>query len=378
MGAEPDSDKFAWLLGRERYQRLYLQFWLMTTAAYVVILLLLQFYAFPTGMIRPEYSRLVWAAVIAAEVILFVALRSGWSKRFEDPALTVAQMIFALSMVALVYVSSPKLRGTILLIPPLILLFGAFSLHPVRCRQMGIFTIMLQVLMMGFTVSRVAPGTDTATDWINFFLSVLVNVMVSLFAGRLSDMRYRLRNQKKELNEALKRNLMLVRQDSLTGLPNRRHAMELLANEEQRALRQQVALCVCMLDIDHFKHINDTYGHAAGDDVLCLFASHANGALRSIDVLTRWGGEEFLLLMPHMSVDEAIQGIERVRREIAKPEVWQARPELQVTFSAGVAALAAGETVMQTVARADEALYAAKQNGRNCTAVAPEPAGIVA
>ena len=159
MGAEPDSDKFAWLLGRERYQRLYLQFWLMTTAAYVVILLLLQFYAFPTGMIRPEYSRLVWAAVIAAEVILFVALRSGWSKRFEDPALTVAQMIFALSMVALVYISSPKLRGTILLIPPLILLFGAFSLHPVRCRQMGIFTIMLQVLMMGFTVSRVAPGT---------------------------------------------------------------------------------------------------------------------------------------------------------------------------------------------------------------------------
>ena len=378
MGAEPDSDKFAWLLGRERYQRLYLQFWLMTTAAYVVILLLLQFYAFPTGMIRPEYSRLVWAAVIAAEVILFVALRSGWSKRFEDPALTVAQMIFALSMVALVYVSSPKLRGTILLIPPLILLFGAFSLHPVRCRQMGIFTIMLQVLMMGFTVSRVAPGTDTATDWINFFLSVLVNVMVSLFAGRLSDMRYRLRHQKKELNEALKRNLMLVRQDSLTGLPNRRHAMELLANEEQRALRQQVAPCVCMLDIDHFKHINDTYGHAAGDDVLCLFASHANGALRSIDVLTRWGGEEFLLLMPHTSVDEAMQGIEWVRREIARPEVWQASPELQVTFSAGVAALAAGETVMQTVARADEALYAAKQNGRNCTAVAPEPAGIVA
>jgi len=98
--------------------------------------------------------------------------------------------------------------------------------------------------------------------------------------------------------------------------------------------------------------------------------------LRAIDVLTRWGGEEFLLLMPHTSVDEAMQGIERVRREIAKPEVWQARPELQVTFSAGVAALAAGETVMQTVARADEALYAAKQNGRNCTAVAPEPAGI--
>ncbi len=370
MPADPNADKFAWLLGREKYQRLYMQFWLMTSTGYLLILLLLQFFAFPAGMIRPEYAMMVWAMVVGAIAIFFIALRSGWSKRFEDPALTLAQMVFALLMVALVYLSSPKLRGTVLMIPPLILLFGAFSLHPARCRQMGAFTILLQVVTMVFSVTRVAPGADTATDWINFFISVLVNVMVSVFAGRLSEMRYKLRHQKKDLNEALERNLMLVRQDSLTSLPNRRYAMELLGNEEQRALRQQVVPSVCMLDIDHFKRINDTYGHAAGDDVLRLFAANANAALRAIDVLTRWGGEEFLLLMPHTSMDEALQVIDRMRRQLAQPGVWQARPELQVTFSAGIAVYHADETIMQTVARADEALYAAKLKGRNCTVAA--------
>ena len=168
---------------------------------------------------------------------------------------------------------------------------------------------------------------------------------------------------------------MLVRQDSLTSLPNRRHAMELLATEEQRALRQQVAPCLCMLDIYHFNCINDTYYHAAGDDVLRLFVMNANAALRSIDALTRWGGEEFLLVMAHTSMDEAMQVIDRVRRQLAQPGIWQERPELQVTFSASIAAHHSGETMMQTVARADEALYAAKLRGRNCTVVALQDGG---
>ncbi len=370
MATDPVSDSFAWLLGRERFQRLCLQFWLMTSAAYVVIVVLLQFYAFPAGMIRPEFSMLVWSMVLGADAILFLALRSGWSKRFDDPALTVAQMAFALLMVALVYVSSPKLRATILMVPPLILLFGAFSLRPSRCRQMGLFTVLVQIGMIALTMTGTSPRGDDTSEWISFFLSVLVNVMVSVFAGRLSEMRYQLRAQKKELNEALEGNLRLVRQDSLTSLPNRRYAMELLVNEEQRALRQQVGPCVCMLDIDHFKRINDTFGHAAGDEVLRLFAANANAALRSIDVLTRWGGEEFMLLMPHTPINDAMQVIERVRRKLALPEVWQERPELQITFSAGVAAYRAGETMLQAVARADAALYAAKLQGRNCTLAA--------
>ena len=103
-----------------------------------------------------------------------------------------------------------------------------------------------------------------------------------------------------------------------------------------------------------------------------MFGATASAALRSMDVLARWGGEEFLLLMPHTPLEEGLRVIERVRREISRPEVWQARPEIQVTFSAGMTAHRPGETMMQAVARADDALYAAKKAGRDRTVVAPD------
>jgi diguanylate cyclase (GGDEF)-like protein len=190
---------------------------------------------------------------------------------------------------------------------------------------------------------------------------------VAVFSARLSAMRHQLRIQKKQLNQALEANLALVRQDSLTSLPNRRYAEELLQTEASRALRQPVSTCVCMIDIDHFKSINDTHGHAAGDQVLCLFAQCSSAMLRTIDVLARWGGEEFMLLMPLTKVDEAIKVLERMHSRFAQPEVWQSHPELKVTFSAGIAIHLAGEPISATLARADAAMYQAKLQGRNRT-----------
>jgi diguanylate cyclase (GGDEF)-like protein len=180
-------------------------------------------------------------------------------------------------------------------------------------------------------------------------------------------MRNQLRVQKRELAEALERNNLLARQDELTGLPNRRHALEMMAYEERRAARELVRPSVCLLDIDHFKAVNDTYGHPAGDDVLRLVARNAPNALRTPDLMARWGGEEFLLVMPQTSADAAVLVIERLRVALAQPHLWNAHPHLQVTFSAGVAIQHEGESMEETVARADAALYKAKQSGRNCT-----------
>jgi diguanylate cyclase (GGDEF)-like protein len=186
-------------------------------------------------------------------------------------------------------------------------------------------------------------------------------------AGRLSAIREQLRVQKRALHVALERNEQLARQDTLTELPNRRHATEMMEYEERRSRREKVPPAICMLDIDHFKQINDNFGHAAGDKVLRLLAKQALTALRSPDILARWGGEEFVLIMPETTVSEAIQVVERLRVLLAGTWVWKDHPELRVTFSAGVAALQNSETIQDTVARADEAMYLAKQQGRNRT-----------
>ena len=117
--------------------------------------------------------------------------------------------------------------------------------------------------------------------------------------------------------------------------------------------------------IDHFKNVNDTLGHQAGDEALQRFSSILASALRAGDVLARWGGEEFILLLPATPLDEAASVIERLRARCADPASWVERPELQVTFSAGLSAHTDGESMQQVIARADAALYRAKSEGRN-------------
>lgn len=375
MAAATPPEKFAWLLGQGRYQRLHMQYWLMTSLVYVLILLL-ESYAAAVGLLDASVTPVLRELILAVLLVFFVALRSGWSQRFADPALTTAQMASALILVSVTYVIGPHLRTFLILVSPLILLFGAFTSSPLKCWMMAGLAAFLQgvsVLVITSPLGNVLtgmPAADPKAEWFLFMGCVVVFAMTAAMAARLGQMRDRLRIQKKELNQALERNLVLVRQDSLTGLPNRRYAMELLANEEQRALRQNILPCVAMLDIDHFKRINDTHGHAAGDELLRLFAANATTALRTIDLLTRWGGEEFMLIMPGTSLSEAVQGIERLRKQMAQPDLWREHPELRVSFSAGVAFFHVEESLMQTVERADAALYAAKQQGRNCTVAA--------
>jgi diguanylate cyclase (GGDEF)-like protein len=167
-----------------------------------------------------------------------------------------------------------------------------------------------------------------------------------------------------KLEQALKVINELAIRDELTGSHNRRHLIRLIENEKERTARLGGLFCLCLLDIDHFKRINDTYGHLAGDTVLREFAATVQRQIRESDSFGRYGGEEFLLMLPETSVDEAQALAERVRANIAKlgfPDL----PDLAVTVSIGVAEFRTGESIAQTVARADEALYQAKSSGRN-------------
>jgi diguanylate cyclase (GGDEF)-like protein len=166
------------------------------------------------------------------------------------------------------------------------------------------------------------------------------------------------------LEQALQIINELAIRDELTGSHNRRHLIKLIEMEKERTVRLGSLFCVCLLDIDFFKRINDTYGHSTGDTVLREFAQTVQRQIRDIDSFGRYGGEEFLLMMPETTINEALTLAERVRASIEKMG-FGALPDLATTVSIGVAQFRMGESIAQTVARADEALYLAKSGGRN-------------
>jgi diguanylate cyclase (GGDEF)-like protein len=167
-----------------------------------------------------------------------------------------------------------------------------------------------------------------------------------------------------KLEQALKVINELAIRDELTGSHNRRHLIRLIENEKERTARLGGLFCLCLLDIDYFKRINDTYGHNAGDTVLREFAATVQRQIRESDSFGRYGGEEFLLMLPETAIDEAHALAERVRTNIARLG-FSDLPDLAVTVSIGIAEFRSGEAIAQTVARADEALYQAKSGGRN-------------
>jgi len=165
----------------------------------------------------------------------------------------------------------------------------------------------------------------------------------------------------------------LANQDSLTGLPNRRRTAEFAAEELERANDTGTALTAALIDLDHFKMINDLCGHAGGDRVLREFARVAREDLRETDTFGRWGGEEFLLVMPNTTLDVALSVVERLRARALTISLPGGKTDLRVSLSAGLATNEADvKTLDGLVARADAALYRAKHEGRNLVRIDEE------
>ena len=353
-----------WVLGTDPKQRLRLRRSLGADGVFLVCLVM-EFAGVLLGMVDRTHAFAMGGLILTGLLVFYAAIRSGWSLRWSDPALTMPQMVFAIVVISLGYYVNPQNRGMVTILAALVLVFGAFILSPRRCRQLGWFAVATLGGVMLFGAIRFPLLFPPRLEAFNFLLTALVLPVIAALAGQLSALRFQQQAQKKELREALEKVRMLATHDELTGLPNRRQVLELLAHEERRALRQQASLCSCLIDIDHFKNVNDTLGHQAGDEALQRFSSILASALRAGDVLARWGGEEFILLLPATPLDEAASVIERLRARCADPASWVERPELQVTFSAGLSAHTDGESMQQVIARADAALYRAKSEGRN-------------
>ena len=218
---------------------------------------------------------------------------------------------------------------------------------------------------------RLEPARYLAdVEGVHLFLLATMLPLVSLLAGRISRLRERERRQRLEVTGALERIRTLAGRDELTGLPNRRRMNQLMEQELRRSGRAGSTFCLVLVDIDHFKNVNDTHGHAVGDEVLRAFSRIAAGAIRQSDVLARWGGEEFALMLPDTGRHAAVEAAERLRAGVEAAVLDVGGRRIVLTVSAGVAEHVPAEPTAATLDRADRALYRAKAAGRNRVIVA--------
>ncbi len=197
-----------------------------------------------------------------------------------------------------------------------------------------------------------------------------VQAMVGQTSQRLGDERQRalaLEDRVRDLESELRKLSEEVSTDALTQVANRRGLLRAFEQERSRCERDGSELSVGLIDIDNFKKLNDTLGHAAGDQALKALATRVSESLRPVDHVARFGGEEFVVLLPATAVGDAQQVLTRLQRQLSASLFMHEQREVFVTFSAGVTAYRLGETLEAALERADEALYEAKRSGKNRT-----------
>ncbi|MGL4316473.1 MAG: diguanylate cyclase domain-containing protein [Pseudomonas sp.] len=348
----------------------------MAVATYALVLLLL-WVANLSGLY--DGVLLSTSLVLVSQLTFYALFRSGYNLRFRDPSLTEAQILVGLAMHTLLLAQLDSGRGTLLLFYVVILMFGVFQLRPrvfARCAAFAFFGFASLNLWEGYQMRLSNPGLallQNCTLFVALIWQSLFASYVQALRQRMRQRRYALQAHQDTLRGMMRQLEDLVATDELTGLFNRRHFLRLALRElENLSGGRQHGLA--LIDLDHFKRINDVHGHAAGDRVLQTFAAVARACLRDGDVLARYGGEEFVLLLPNTDADQFTSCCERLREAFACAEPIGVQVD-NLSLSAGMTLLAEGDDLDEALQRADQALYRAKRGGRNRCDAAWEGAG---
>jgi diguanylate cyclase (GGDEF)-like protein len=308
-----------------------------------------------------------FAACGLVSVACYIALSEmGFTERFKDHYFVAPQAIASMTiMLAFTYIA-PEVG--VMFLCTLFVVFNFSSLRSTPWQTAIVWTAMALGLTGLFLLTD-KPISMPHGTYVERFATMTVFALTigrCMFLGIFSSsMRQTLYKSGVELKAANKRIEELAELDELTGSFNRRCIMRMLDDEIARANRSKTPCSIALIDLDWFKRVNDHYGHPTGDEVLRTFAITVFANIRDIDKFGRYGGEEFLLVLPDTPDDEAVRTLDRLREIVAGLD-WSAfSPGMQVTISAGVAMLKPDETADTFLARADRALYAAKAQGRN-------------
>ena len=353
----------ATVLARRAKQRRQIQ--VAIAASYILDALILLLYA-RAGTI-PATIGPAFAICGLLSVAFYLALsETGFTERFKDHYFVAPQLMISIAiMLAFTYIA-PEVG--MMFLCTLFVVFSFGSLRSTPQQSAVVWTAMAFGLAALFLLTD-KPISMPHGSYLERFATMSVFILTigrCMFLGMFSSsMRQSLYASGFKLREAYRRIEELAELDELTGSFNRRCIMRMLGDEITRAHRVNVPCSIALIDLDWFKRVNDAYGHPTGDEVLRTFAITMFANIRSIDKFGRYGGEEFLLVLPDTTKDAAARILDRLRAIIADLD-WSAfSPGMQVTISAGVATLRQNENSDTFLARADSALYVSKARGRN-------------
>jgi len=330
-------------------QRSLLQRFMIAAASTVLFIFLLAMCLIEGALSAGAFATASLSPLSAIAGVYFVS-RSGLNMRPHDRSLTVPIMLCATCAVTFVLYYVGPARPVFLLMYPVILFFGVFRLT--TRTLLGVAAVALAgyamiIVMLLLSAPGIARPHIEILQWV-----VLATVLIwfSFMGGYVNHLHSRLKESE---------------YDALTGIYTRRRILEVLEHEKIRCDRGAGPLCIGMLDIDRFKLVNDNFGHAVGDEVLRHAVAIGQKELRTIDFMGRYGGEEFLMVLPQTELEGARECAERVRGETQRCAFDVCGEKRNMTLSIGLAQYRPGEPVSELLERADAALYRAKAAGRN-------------
>jgi diguanylate cyclase len=299
--------------------------------------------------------------ILGLGVMLFLEHTPG---RVLPGALIVAKALWInVGLVTSALFAPPGARVLLLTVPLLGVLYAA--LHLSR-RHVGAVTLVTwAIYLIGILAADGAVPNGGLTEVQLAVVFSLMLLAMFFMAGEVVALRDAFERRRQRLDGALQKLSDLVMRDDLTGIYNRRYIMDVLTRQKALADRGNVGFTLCYCDLDHFKRINDRFGHQRGDDVLREFAGLAERVVRSVDYVARFGGEEFLLVLIGADAHEAERVVARLAERTRRLAVHPHYPDHRLTVSVGIAEFRPGESVEDVIQRADRALYRAKSAGRD-------------
>lgn len=277
------------------------------------------------------------------------------------------QMAYALSTELIFLAAFPVIAAYFLSMVFIIFAMGSLRLNFREAMTTGVgVCLIIAAVLLNTRAGKIGISQpsllETFAIWLSFSLVLLRTVVIGYYGAALREklIAYNLR-----LADSFHQARQQATHDALTGLLNRHAILPFINDQISLCHRKDIAGCLAMFDVDHFKRVNDQFGHVTGDLVLKILSTAMDSAIRSCDKLGRIGGEEFLLVMPATHLAEGLAMVERIRQKI-EAQPWSAiTPGRTITISAGITELRYGDTITGLMHRADHALYQSKQDGRN-------------
>lgn len=300
-------------------------------------------------------------AVVTTVSVFYAAFRIGFHQRFREPGLMLPQLVATLS---LMLVTAYLERGTQAALVPFILIAFSFGIARLSTGPLVLLAVACLASYLAVILLRPAYGSIGTTfraDLVQWFILALTLPGMIVVGKQIQNLRQLLRATRYQLEHYEEKSV----RDELTGLYNRRQLQFELEQAKRQADLRGVPFSICVIDIDKFKQINDNNGHLVGDAILKEFARVARDSVRDTDVLGRYGGDEFMQILPDTDIKGAVMHAERLRVYAHFLDFQKILEQRHISLSIGVAQYRPGERITDLIGRADSALYQAKQLGRN-------------